>query len=227
MADTISPEERLFKVIQQGKQTAGQDRGASGKKTGGVFEKFKHFITAQIAGKTGAVSRESLLARIQWPELEPGIINKVLAVVLVVVLVSVAFGVLGKRKDVAVITEAVARTKALPEEGKKKIDPLKTLSFYLNEIRKRDIFRMNAETPVVESVQVKSESLAKTAETMKLQGISRGDVPKAMILWQNGKDSKMYFLVEGQAIGTSGLKVIKISRNTVTVGDGIEETVLL
>ncbi len=227
MADTISPEERLFKVIQQGKLTAGQDRSGSGEKTGGGFERFKRFITAQIAGKTGADSREGLLARIKWPELEPGIVNKVLAVVLVVALGLVAYEVLGKHKDVAVIMEAVSRIKTLPEEDKKKIEPLKALSFYLSEIRKRDIFRANAESPVVENVQIKSESLEKAVESMKLQGISRGDVPKAMILWQNGKDSKMYFLVEGQAIGTSGFKVIKILKNTVTVGDGVEETVLL
>jgi hypothetical protein len=47
-----------------------------------------------------------------------------------------------------------------------------------------------------------------------------------MILWQDGKDSRMYFLVEGQAIGASGLKVTKISKNTVTVGNEREETVL-
>ncbi|MDD5225838.1 MAG: hypothetical protein PHV97_01465 [Candidatus Omnitrophica bacterium] len=226
MSDTLSPEERLFKVIQQGKLTPGQDSGANKKKTGGWFEIFKRFTPAKNAAKPGAGWKAVLPVQIRWPELEPDIINKVLVAVLVVLMVA-AFWVSGKRKDVAVITEAVSKIRGSVEEGKKKIESLKALSFYLDEIRKRDIFRPSVETSAGEVAQRKSETIVKAAEKMKLQGISRGDVPKAMILCQDGNDSKMYFLVEGQAIGTTGFKVTKISKNTVTVGDGTEETVLL
>jgi hypothetical protein len=226
MSDTLSPEERLFKVIQQGKQTPGPDRGASDKKKGGGFDRFKRFIASITAGKTGAERKENLSAGIKWPELEPENINKVLIVVLVVLVVAV-FMVSGKQKDVAVITEAVSKIKVSLEEGKKKIQPLKALSSYLSGMRKRNVFSAGVEAPAVEGALKKTEPVGKAAEVMKLQGISWGEVPKAMILWQDGKENKMYFLVEGQAIGTTGFKVVKIFRNTVTVGDGIEETVLL
>lgn len=226
MSENISPEERLFKVIQQGKLTEGQGKRGSEKKAGGWPEKIKRFITAQTTGNTGASGKESFLARIKWPELEPAGINKVLVVVLTMVLVFAVYSALRKRKDVALV-ETAARSITSPEEGKKKIEPLKELSFYLNAVRKRDVFRANAGAPAVENVQKASESLAKAAESLKLQGISWGAVPKAMILVQNDKEGKMYFLVEGQAIGTTGLKVLEISRSLVKISDGKEEAVLL
>ena len=226
MSDTLSPEERLFKVIQQGKRTAGQVPGGVGKKTGGWSEKFKRFITPQLAGKAVAEWEKAVRARIKWPEPKPENINKVLAVILGVALVLAVYAALNKHKDVAVITDAAARSKASPEEGKK-IEPLKDLSFYLSAMRKRDLFHASEMTPGLERVQNKSEPIVKAPENLKLQGISWGDVPKAMILWQSGKESKMYFLVEGQALGTTGFVVTKISKSTVTVNDGKEDTVLL
>lgn len=226
MSETISPEERLFKVIQQGKLAAGRESGAGGEKNRGWIERFKRFIASWTAGKTGADGKEIVPARIKWPELEPESINKVLAAILAIVLGFIIYTVSGKQKDVAVIMNAVSRIKASPEEGKK-ITTLKELSFYLNEIRKRDIFHANAAPSAGESGQKKSETFTKAVENMKLQGISWGGVPKAMILWKDGKESKMYFLVEGQAIGTTGYKVIEISRTSVKVSDGNEETVLL
>ncbi|MFH0983900.1 MAG: hypothetical protein V1882_00025 [Candidatus Omnitrophota bacterium] len=227
MSEMISPEERLFKVIQQGKLVAGQGRRDPEKKNGGWLEGFKRFIPSSAVGTAGAIAKEDFLVRIKWPELEPENINKVLAVVLGAVLVFVVYVASSKHKDVAMITDAAAKIGALPGEGEKKIETLKELSFYLNAIRKRDVFRASTGAPVASNVQKISESLSKTTESMKLQGISWGDVPKAMILVQNDKDSKMYFLVEGQAIGTTGLRVTEISRSNVKISDGKEETVLL
>jgi len=225
MSDTLSPEERLLKVIQQGKLTAGQDRSGGKEKAGGWFERFKRPQAAQSSGKLGADLKE-ILARMKWPELEPEKINKVLAVILVGVLAFAAYPALRKQRDVSVIA-AASKAKISSAEDKKKIQPLKGLSFYLSGLRKRDIFRASAAAPAVDRVEKQSETLTKTAENLKLQGISWGDVPKVMINWQNGKDSKMYFLVEGQAIGTTGFKVTKISKTVVKIGDGREEMVLL
>ena len=61
------------------------------------------------------------------------------------------------------------------------------------------------------------ESLKKAAEDLKLQGISWGDRPTAMILWQTDKESKMYFLIKGQSIGSTGIKVKTIYKNRVTI----------
>ena len=227
MSESLSPEERLFKVIQQGKRTTGQDSGVREKKNDGWLDRSKRFIASYTGGKPGADWKKSLLSRIKWPELEPENINRVLAVVFGIVFVFTICAALKKNKDVAAIAAAVSRIKVSSEEGKKRVEPLKELSFYLKEIRKRDVFHSGVGAPSGESVQKSSEPLVKAPENLKLQGISWGDVPKAMILWQSGKDSKMYFLVEGQALGTTGFKVTKISKSTVTVDDGKEETVLL
>ncbi len=226
MAEKISPEERLFKVIQQGKQAAGQEVKASEKQTGSWYEKLMNLMPARTLGKTSAASGKSFIAAIAWPEVDPANINKFLAVVLGVVLVFVAAEALGKRKDVTVIRETLAKLGTLPEEGKK-AETLKELSFYLGEVQKRDLFHAGVAVSTAEAVPMRIETLEKAAGDMKLQGISWGDVPKAMILWQDGKDSKMYFLVEGQAIGTSGFKVIQILKSTVKIGNGKEEAVLL
>ena len=227
MAESISPEERLFKIIQQGKLAAAQETVESGKKKESWVERFKHSLIPQPAkGGSEVPWKTRILERIQWPELDPGKINGVLAVVLGIILAVGTYAVFGKHKDVAEIAEKAMKAKSLPEESKKN-EPLKSLSYYLGEIQKRDIFRARVVVPVVAEVQVKSESLTKAVDGIKLQGISWGAVPKAMILCQDGKDSKMYFLTEGQPVGTTGLKVILITRTTVKVSDGKEETVLL
>jgi len=227
MSDTLSPEERLFKVIQQGKLVASQGGSGSEKRPKGWLDKLKSVLAFQSTGKTGTDSKESFLSRIRWPEVEPETINKVLGMVLVVVLGLAIYAASGKSKDVATIVNAAAKIKVSSEEGKKKSEPLKALSFYLSQIRKRDIFRANSMAPAVENTPKSVEALTKITEGLKLQGISWGDIPKAMIFAQNGKSGKMYFLVEGQAIGTTGLKVSSISKSTVTVSDGKEEAVLL
>ncbi|MEI6569472.1 MAG: hypothetical protein WCR20_22530 [Verrucomicrobiota bacterium] len=69
MAEKISPEERLFKVIQQGKQAAGQEVKASEKQTGSWYEKLMNLMPARTLGKTSAASGKSFIAAIDWPEL--------------------------------------------------------------------------------------------------------------------------------------------------------------
>jgi len=221
MADTLSPEERLFKVIQQGKLAAGRAGSGGEKKTGGWFGGFKRFTAPQAAGL-----KEVVPGWLRWPEFEPENINRVLAVIFIV-LVFAVYAASAQHKNVSVIAEVAARNGSPPGADKKTIEPLKEFSFYLKGIQRRDIFRAGTEAPAVESAPLKDELMTKASADMKLQGISWGDVPKAMILWQKGKDSKMYFLVEGQAIGTTGYKVIKILKSTVKIGNGIEETTLL
>jgi hypothetical protein len=227
MAESISPEERLFKAIQKGKRPEGQGNSANEKKPEGWFERSKKLLAPRrVSERTGADLKKALWARMKWPELEPAALNRALVVVLVVVLGFFLYAATAKRKDVAAIAKAVAKIKIVSEEGQKKIEPLKELSYYLDEVKRRDIFRPNEEAPVVEDIPESSESLTKAAEGLTLQGISWGDLPKAMIFWQKDKDSQMYFLVEGQAIGTTGLKVTKISKSSVKIGDGKEEMVL-
>ncbi|MFH1189707.1 MAG: hypothetical protein V1682_03370 [Candidatus Omnitrophota bacterium] len=231
MAENISPEERLFKVIQQGKRPASGPGEPVEKRTDGWLRSVKHFIpsiTAAFSGhKKGFDWKKLVLENVKLPELDPGVINRILAGTLVAILALVIYTSAGKRQDTTKITEAVSKIQIASMTGREKIEPLKEADFYLDQVRNRDIFHPSLKETEAEPEQNVSDSLKKAADPLKLQGISWGDVPKAMILWQADKESKMYFLKVGQEIGATGIKVKDISKNKVMIGDDKEEMELL
>ena len=161
-------------------------------------------------------------------EVSPKLINKVLAVILVLIAALVAYSAFYERRDMSKVTEAISRLQKSPLTGiREKIESFQSLEFYLNEVRKRDIFHPAPKGMMLEPKAAGKESLSKAAENLKLQGISWGDRPMAMILWQNDKESKMYFLIKGQSIGSTGIKVKTIYRNRVTIESGDSEMDLL
>lgn len=164
------------------------------------------------------------MARLEWLKIET--INGFLAVFLGIVLLAVGYMVLGRQKDISKIVDAAASgVQAAPEV--KIVEPFQDLKQYVGEVSKRDIFHPPS-VPSTDSAARKPEySAVKSVENLNLQGISWGDVPKTMILYTDGDQNNMYFLVEGQSIGTSGYKVTKISKTSVTVNDGTQEKVLL
>lgn len=233
MAENISPEERLFKVIQQGKNSAPEEGKSGGKRFGGWLRGLRRLMSsigrAPSAEKKGFSWKAIVPADFKLPELEPGVINKVLVAALIVVVALAVYLSASKRRDTTMITAAVSKIQTAPVGGKEKITPLKKVGFYLDEIRKRDIFHPAPEKSAVEVKQEVSvsDSLKKASEGLKLQGISWGPMPKAMILWQDDKESNMYFLIKGQAIGSTGIRVKEIHRNKVVIGDDKEEMELL
>ena len=233
MADNISPEERLFKVIQQGKAPAPGAGEPEGKKPDGWLRGVKHFISSIIPGfsedKKGFDWKKLIPENVKLPDLEPGVINRILAGALVVIVALVIYSSLSKRQDTTRITDAVSKIQIASVAGREKIEPLKEESFYLDQIKKRDIFHppLKEKEPEAKIEQDVSDSLKKATQNLKLQGISWGDTPKAMILWQSDKEGKMYFLKAGQAIGSTGIKVKEVHRNKVIVGDDKGEMELL
>jgi len=232
MAENISPEERLFRVIQQGKNPALEKERPGNKKLAGWLRGLRRFVSSigSAASKEnkGFDWKSIVPANFKLPELEPGAINKALAVTLVVVMMLVVYSSISKRQDTTKITDAVSKIQIAPIEGGEKIGPLKKIDFYIDGIRKRDIFHpAKPEEEAAGTEQPVSDLLRKTAENLKLQGISWGSVPKAMILWQNDKESNMYFLMKGQAIGSTGVKVKEIYRDKVVIGYNEEEMELL
>lgn len=230
MSDAISPEERLFSVIQQSKRNQERSGKTEPKNPGAVPRRASQgngsgFKASDFLKRIASLEKRALSFKARW-EIKPETINKFLIVALTVVLGFVIFAAAKKTKDVNLISEAVSKIRSFPGTGRKPEEPLKDLSYYLNEIKRRDIFHANAPAPVFQGLPKTSPQFAKATEDLKLQGISWADIPKAMILWENGKESRMFFLVEGQPIGTTGFKVVKINRNRVIIGNGSEETVL-
>ncbi len=180
MPESISPEERLFKVIQQAKQGPGPGKnGSPGKKKSGWLEKLKKFFSDRFGGKNAAGLKEALKDRLDRLEIQPQHINKVLAGVLAVVFLIAVYVLFQKPRDVAGILESVSRIKNVPPD-RKNIDPLKEVSFYLNEIRRRDIFQAHEKAPVVETVQP-AAPVAKAAQEMTLpKAIAPSALPNEM-----------------------------------------------
>ena len=232
MAENISPEERLFKVIQQGKNPASGNEKPGDKKLAGWLRAFKRFassIGSAASGENKGFDWKSIVpANFKLLELEPGAINKALAVTLVVVMMLVVYSSISKRQDTTKITDAVSKIQIAPLAGGEKMEPLNKVDFYVDGIRRRDIFHpVMPEEAAVGTEQPVSELLKKAAESLKLQGISWGSTPKAMILWKTDKESNMYFLMKGQAIGSTGVKVKEIYRDKVVIGTDEEEMELL
>lgn len=229
MAENISPEERLFKVIQQAKQPGPEEAGPVDKKPGGWLGALKRLIpsrrSAAAGPKKGFNWKRVTPSHIKLPELNPGIINRILAAALIVIVVLVAYSAVNKRQDTKKITEAVSKIPAPPISLKMK--PLEEASSYLNKVKKRNIFDYALKAPDGETKQVLSATLQELSRGLKLQGIAWGDTPKAMIFSQEEGESKMYFLMKGQEIGTTGVKIVKISKDKVVIGDGKTEMDLL
>jgi hypothetical protein len=225
MVENLSPEERLFKVIQEGKQEKPKERPEKqiGKNVDEWMRGMKRFILSIGARRPAPAGKgfdwKKMIPRpVKLNELKPDLINKALAGVLVMVVALVVYSAFSERQDMAKVTGAISRLQKSPlTAGGEKIEPFESLDFYLNEIRKRDIFRPIPKSMMLEPKVALQESLRKSAENLKLQGISWGDRPTAMILWQTDKESKMYFLIKGQSIGSTGIKVKAIYKNRVTI----------
>jgi len=231
MAENISPEERLFKVIQQEKKAPSEKGKPGDKRPGGWLSRIKRLMppasVAQPAQKKGFDWKKIVPAHMKLPELEPGVINRALAGILAVIVMLVIYASVSKRQDTTRISDAVSRMQTASAGGKERIEPFKEISYYLGGIRKRDIFRPTPKEAPVEVKQAVSDSLTKTAGDLKLQGIAWGNVPKAMILMQGDKEGRVYFLTKGQTIGSTGVKVKEIYRNKVMIGDDKEDMELL
>jgi hypothetical protein len=75
---------------------------------------------------------------------------------------------------------------------------LNPFPFYLEQVKKRDIFRMGQKPPQ-DGSEVISSKAAEAGQTLKLVGISWSDLPDAMI--EDTKAGKTFFVKKGQIVG--------------------------
>lgn len=93
---------------------------------------------------------------------------------------------------------------------------LKPFSFYLESVKKRDIFRMGRK-PALEG-EVISSKAAEATQNLRVVGISWSEQPDAMI--EDIKAGKTYFVKKGQMAGE--FKVEAIYKDRVTLKSGME-----
>jgi hypothetical protein len=79
----------------------------------------------------------------------------------------------------------------------REISALKGLSYYIDGISKRNIFRMGGKLEEVQAVE--TSKLVELTQALKLVGISWSDQPDAMI--EDSKAAQTFFVKKGQMIG--------------------------
>lgn len=218
MADKISPEERLFRVIRDGKTSPEETKRSENQKRSNInIRDIKGFFA----------TLKSSAAAIQIQEVDPKLINKMLMVVLALLIILVIHYAVNKKPSVVKIINAISAIK-LEAQKRDAVETIKPLSFYLEEVKKRDIFHPipKLKKTVVRPVDMPKEKspqekLKEITANLKLRGISWGKSPKAMI--KNDKEDKMYFLRQGQMIGSSGIEIKTILKNKVVITyEGVE-----
>jgi len=108
-----------------------------------------------------------------------------------------------------------------------KTSALKVISFYLEAVRARDIFKMGAvNVPATEGDRKKAASsrLLEAVSNLKLVGISWSNDPDVMI--EDTKAQRTYFLKKGQIIDSVKLKLEAVFKDKVVLSLDGEETEL-
>ncbi len=100
--------------------------------------------------------------------------------------------------------------------GPQETSLLKPLSFYLESVKRRDIFRMGKSSS--ESADVISSKASAASQTLKLVGISWSDSPDVMI--EDTKAGKTYFVKKGQMVGD--FQVDAVYKDKVNLRYGVE-----
>jgi len=244
MPDNVSPEERLFKVIKDGK-SAPSDNPAAGAGGGGEKVKTKQPMKNFFSGlkpiklrpaAAGARSSHAPMPRVAGPAFGVPLnlrtedlknLNRFLILILIVVTMLAAYYLFNKMPRVDEVIESVS---GIPFERpeKRPIEAFKPIAFYVEEFNKRDILHPARPEKTEEELaqeEIVEEILPGLAATLKLQGISMGKVPKAMI--QDSIDGQIYFVKRGQTIGGTGIKVKEITKDKVVISLGREEMNLL
>ncbi|MFA6355857.1 MAG: hypothetical protein WCY23_01970 [Candidatus Omnitrophota bacterium] len=203
MADTVSPEERLFNIIRDGK-----DSGSGG----GVSKPKKPSLDASGIKKFFG----SLKLHPGANKIEPGSVNRILSVILAAVAAFFIYYLFSTRPDADKITRSAPKTGAALKNEIERFGPLDS---YLAEVKKRDIFKPAPKDEVKGAAPTSKEAqekLKEAARDLKVVGISWGETPKALL--RSEKDKTTYFLKKGQLIGTMDVDIREITKQKVTIG---------
>ncbi|MFA5164241.1 MAG: hypothetical protein WC481_01585 [Candidatus Omnitrophota bacterium] len=220
MADTVSPEEKLFNIIKEGKDS-GSGGGVSKPKNssailGGIKKFFGSLKLHPGANKQDAAAA-SAAPRI---DIDPGSVNRVLSIVLLAVASFFVYYLFSTRPDADKIIKSVPKTDTALKAEVERFAPLES---YLAEARRRNIFKPvpKDEGKATPTSREAMEKLKEAARDLKVVGISWGETPKALL--RSEKDKTTYFLKQGQQVGTMDVDIRTITKQKVTIGYKAEE----
>ena len=219
MADNISPEEKLFNIIQKEKKAPSGDTDKKKvERRPLISERLRHFFSAAKPAFS-----------VDFHRIELKKLNKLLVVIVIILAAAVIYNLTVRRPSIAKITAEISKIE-FQKMKKSAIENFKPLSAYLENVEKRNILhpapvaKKKSDTPGKRK-PVMASTLTNMSKGLKLKGISWGKSPKAMI--KDEKDDKIYFVKPGQTVGSSGVEVKSISKDKVLIGYGTEEKELL
>lgn len=224
MAENISPEERLFKVIQETKKPADQSQIRRDKLPLNL-KRLKQVLGSFILKfkPRGQVNKPMAAASIALPiklhDIDLKKVNRALWVILILLVLLTAYYVL-KRPNLSKVTGAVLDG-GYQARSAKPIETFKPPAFYAEQARKRDVFH-----PVTSAIKgIAGSGLQALTKDLGLAGIYQpvGKPSEAMI--EDKAAKKTYFLKEGDEI--KGMKVKSILKDRVILQYGEEEMELM
>jgi len=225
MADNISPEEKLFNIIQKGKGAPPAFQARPARRQGKPALEIKA-LPALMRKKLQAIA--SVLLSAHPGEIDIKKANIVLGAILAILASLAIYKVVNAGSYMARFTKKMSKIE-YQKIKRKEIEDFKPLSFYMGKIRERNILRPVPKEPEKKEPKARPAESATTLKSeaagFTLKGISWGKSPKAIIKIE--ENDRVYFVSQGQAIGATGIKVKLISREKVTIGYEEEEMDLL
>jgi hypothetical protein len=213
----ISPEERLFKVIQETKKPAsGGTPPLRATKWG---SNLKDWIASRLTVFGARNGNKKIVLPIKLHEIDLKKVNRALWFILIFLILLTAYYAF-KRPNLSKVTGAVFGG-SYQARGSKPMDTFKPLAFYAEQARKRDIFH-----PVTSAIKgIAGSGLQALTKDLGLAGIYQpvGKPLEAMI--EDKAAKKTYFLKTGDEI--KGMKVKAILKDRVILQYGEEEMELM
>jgi len=216
-SSNLTPEKQLLKLIEEpqsrfSKNAVMRGKGATFFSLGGLKGRFnfsKEALASFIRSWSGPVDTKKINIILTFISIAVGAYFIATSVFLALKLS--VLPVFSFKQDSAASSGAL-----------KQVSQLKALTFYMEKVRTRDIFKLGAKEPAHAASQQPAADTAKQAEALskyKLVGISWSDNPDAMI--EDSAANKTYFLKRGQAL--DGVKVQAIFKDKVVLGyQGVE-----
>ncbi len=191
MNQDISPEERLFNVIKTGRKS----------------------VRLEALGGMASIDAPALF----FQNIDLLKVNHALLGGLAI-LIFLAVGMSFNKRELSLQKLSELHSDNLPSARTETVEPYQPVSVYLQQVKKRDIFR-----PVTADSASARDSMAANNKDFVLSGIYMGPIPQAIITVK--PEQKAYFLKEGEEI--KGYKVKSILKNKVILQRDDEEIELL
>ncbi len=219
MAKEISPEERLFNVIQKEKNSSLVDRKKITLKPQGLKRFFLGLILKSRTHLQGSDrdSEPNVFLSVKLEHIDLEFINKTLCIILFVLIAVLIYSALNK-KMIPLKMLSIVSGSAFQAIRSKSLEDYQPLRSYIEEVKKRDLFH-----PATAAGAFLKASLSGMTKDLSLSGIYQGQYPEVII--EDKATKKVYFLKQGDEI--KGMKVKSILNDRVILQYGEEEFELL